>query len=163
MLTKSKLTPRKEQITQSLYYVRVKSGTPIEIHWSKNYFACIYRKKVICPFQGVNLLLVSTVHVHMYTCIIFSRLNGIPTCANKWLLTDLLRGEWGFQGYVISDEGAIENILFPHNYTHDLPHTAAAAVNAGQDSNFRLFLHDRKMIKYTIVFFRSGSDLVLSA
>ena len=69
-------------------------------------------------------------------------LNGIPTCANKWLLTDLLREEWGFQGYVISDEGAIKNIMDPHGYTHDVPHTVAAAVNAGKwcHSNSKLTL-----------------------
>ncbi len=35
--------------------------TLIEIHWSKKKFARTYRKKVICPFRGANLLLVSTV------------------------------------------------------------------------------------------------------
>lgn len=58
-------------------------------------------------------------------------MNGIPACANKKLLTDILRGEWGFKGYVISDEGAIEDIMDNHNYTSSIPDTAAAAVNAG--------------------------------
>lgn len=34
-------------------------------------------------------------------------INGIPACANKQLLTDILRSEWGFKGYVISDQGAV--------------------------------------------------------
>lgn len=58
--------------------------------------------------------------------------NGVPACANKHLLQDILRDEWGFNGYVISDEGAIEDILGNHKYTKSIPETAAAAVNAGK-------------------------------
>ena len=58
--------------------------------------------------------------------------NGVPACANKRLLTDLLRNEWGFTGYVISDEGAIEWIEAGHHYTKNSTQTAAAAVNAGK-------------------------------
>ncbi|MDD3411566.1 MAG: glycoside hydrolase family 3 C-terminal domain-containing protein [Eubacteriales bacterium] len=36
----------------------------------------------------------------------YNRLNGVFACENHWLLTDLLRGEWGFDGYVMSDWGA---------------------------------------------------------
>ena len=57
--------------------------------------------------------------------------NGIPACASKYLLTDVLRGEWGFRGYVISDEGAIEDILYEHKYKSTAPEAVAAAVNAG--------------------------------
>lgn len=35
------------------------------------------------------------------------RINGVPACANTKLLTDILRKEWGFKGYVISDQGAL--------------------------------------------------------
>ena len=56
---------------------------------------------------------------------------AIPACANKRLLTDILRGEWGFDGYVISDEGAIEDIMQHHKYTDSPVDTVAAAVNAG--------------------------------
>ena len=59
------------------------------------------------------------------------RIRGVPACANKKLLTDILRNEWGFRGYVVSDEGAIENIMVFHNYTHTKAETAAAAINAG--------------------------------
>ena len=59
------------------------------------------------------------------------RIRGIPACANKELLTDILRNEWGFRGYVVSDEAAIENMMTKHNYTHTKAETAAVAVNAG--------------------------------
>ena len=58
-------------------------------------------------------------------------INGVPACANKRLLTDLLRNEWGFPGYVISDEGAIEGIEAGHFYTKSATETAAVAVAAG--------------------------------
>ena len=37
--------------------------------------------------------------------------NGVPACANPKLLTDILRKEWNFQGYVVSDQGAIGKVL----------------------------------------------------
>ena len=67
----------------------------------------------------------------LLTLVIFFRINGVPACANEWLLTDLLRNEWGFDGYVVSDEGAIEWMLIFHNYTDTIRETAAEAVNAG--------------------------------
>ncbi|KAH9492162.1 Beta-D-xylosidase 1 [Bulinus truncatus] len=61
----------------------------------------------------------------------YNRINGVPACANKHLLTDILRTEWGFKGYVISDQGAVENIMTQHHYTNNVVDTAAAAVSAG--------------------------------
>ena len=61
----------------------------------------------------------------------FTSINGVPSCANKKLLTDVARGEWGFKGYVISDSGAIVNIMTHHNYTHNLVDTATVAIKAG--------------------------------
>lgn len=61
----------------------------------------------------------------------YNRINGIPACANKKLLTDILRKEWQFKGYVVSDQGALERIQDSHHYTSSMVETAAAAVNAG--------------------------------
>ncbi|XP_067675255.1 uncharacterized protein [Haliotis asinina] len=61
----------------------------------------------------------------------YNRINGVPACANKKLLTDILRTEWGFKGYVISDEGAIENIISQHHYLNNTVDTVAACVKAG--------------------------------
>ena len=43
----------------------------------------------------------------------YSALNGVPDCANSFLLTDLLRKQWGFEGYVVSDCDAIQRHLAP--------------------------------------------------
>ncbi|KAK7108531.1 uncharacterized protein [Littorina saxatilis] len=61
----------------------------------------------------------------------YNRINGVPACANEKLLTDITRKEWGFKGYVISDEGAIENIISQHHYLNNSVDTVAACVNAG--------------------------------
>jgi len=52
-------------------------------------------------------------------------------CADRKLLTDVARTEWGFNGFVISDEGAIGNIMLLHNYTKSVVETVAAAIIAG--------------------------------
>ena len=40
----------------------------------------------------------------------YNAINGIPACAHQYMITDVLRKEWGFDGYVVSDQGAIEKI-----------------------------------------------------
>ncbi|XP_048240193.1 probable beta-D-xylosidase 2 isoform X3 [Haliotis rufescens] len=61
----------------------------------------------------------------------YNRINGVPACANKRLLTDILRTEWGFKGYIVSDEAAIENIITHHHYLNNSVDTVAACVKAG--------------------------------
>ncbi|NKY38103.1 beta-glucosidase BglX [Cellulomonas septica] len=59
-------------------------------------------------------------------------LNGVPATANEWLLKDLLRDEWGFDGFLVSDANAVRN-LTTHGFAADLPDAAARAVEAGLD------------------------------
>lgn len=61
----------------------------------------------------------------------YSRINGVPACGNRKLLTDILRKELGFTGYVVSDQAAIENIIDYHHYTNNSIDTVALCVNAG--------------------------------
>lgn len=61
----------------------------------------------------------------------FNEIDGIPATGNKWLVTDLLRKEWGFNGFVISDYTGI-NEMIDHGLG-DLNHVAALALNAGVD------------------------------
>jgi len=58
-------------------------------------------------------------------------LNGVPACASKKLLTQILRTEWSFAGYVVSDDDALEFIISDHHYVNDTASAAAAAVQAG--------------------------------
>jgi beta-glucosidase len=63
----------------------------------------------------------------------YNALNGVPDCANYFLLTDLLRKQWGFDGYVVSDCDAIHDIWGQnqHHYVNTPEEAAAAAVKAG--------------------------------
>ena len=65
----------------------------------------------------------------------YSALYGVPDCANSFLLTDLLRKQWGFDGYVVSDCGAIGDIWGrgQHHYVDTPEEAAADAVKAGCD------------------------------
>jgi beta-glucosidase len=59
-------------------------------------------------------------------------LNGIPATGNDWLLTEVLRGAWGFSGFVVSDAQAVHN-LRTHGFAADLTDAGGRALNAGVD------------------------------
>lgn len=61
----------------------------------------------------------------------YNAVNGIPVSANRRLLTDVLRREWGFDGFVVSDCGAISDIPHQHKYETDRERAVALAVKAG--------------------------------
>jgi beta-glucosidase len=63
----------------------------------------------------------------------YNRTNDEPCCANKKLMTDILRGEWGFNGYVVSDCGAISDIWQGHKFARTEAEASALAVRAGTD------------------------------
>jgi beta-glucosidase len=59
-------------------------------------------------------------------------LNGIPATGNHWLLAEVLRGRWGFDGFLVSDAQAVHN-LRAHGFAADLTDAGARAVRAGVD------------------------------
>ena len=63
----------------------------------------------------------------------YNSVNGEPACSNPFLLTDLLRKQWGFTGHVVSDCGAIYDIFANHNTVGTSEQAAARAVKAGCD------------------------------
>ncbi|GAB3364265.1 glycoside hydrolase family 3 C-terminal domain-containing protein [Arachidicoccus ginsenosidivorans] len=63
----------------------------------------------------------------------YNSVDGVPACANTYLLDTVLRGKWGFKGYVVSDCGAITDIYQGHKYVKTKAQAAAVAVNAGCD------------------------------
>jgi beta-glucosidase len=64
----------------------------------------------------------------------YNEIDGIPSHANKWLLTDVLRKEWGFQGAVVSDYFAIREMVTRHKMFGDIRDAAVRALDAGVDS-----------------------------
>jgi beta-glucosidase len=63
----------------------------------------------------------------------FNEIDGIPATANKWLLTDVLRTQWGFKGFVVSDYTGISEMI-EHGYG-DLKSVSAKALVAGTDQD----------------------------
>ena len=63
------------------------------------------------------------------TMVSFNEINGIPATGNKWLLTDVLRKQWGFKGFVVTDYTAI-NEMVDHGIG-DVQNCAQLALNAG--------------------------------
>ena len=59
-------------------------------------------------------------------------LNNVPAAGNKWLLSDVLRGEWGFKGFVVSDAMAVGNLEI-QNFARDRKDAALRALTAGND------------------------------
>ena len=63
----------------------------------------------------------------------YNRVHGDPACASPRLLRDILRGEWGFAGYVVSDCWAITDIHERHHVAKDEVEAAARSLEAGTD------------------------------
>jgi beta-glucosidase-like glycosyl hydrolase len=59
--------------------------------------------------------------------------NGVPSCANHHLLTELARNAWGFDGYITSDCGAVGDVLYQHQYTKTTGQTLNVTIGAGMD------------------------------
>ena len=64
----------------------------------------------------------------------YNAINGQPACANQYLLQDLLRGSWGFQGYVVSDCGAVRDIYSGHHYRPTQAQSSAISLERGMDN-----------------------------
>jgi beta-glucosidase len=63
----------------------------------------------------------------------YHAIDGVPACANAWLLNDLLKGAWGFEGAVVSDWFAVKQIHTHHHTARDLAEAAKQAIDAGLD------------------------------
>ena len=70
----------------------------------------------------------------------FNELNGIPATGNTYLLRDILKGKWKFDGFVVSDWGSVEEMI-PHGYAKDNKHAAQIAANAGSDMDMESYLY----------------------
>ena len=62
----------------------------------------------------------------------FNEIGGIPSTGNPHLQRDILKGEWGFKGFVVSDWGSIREMI-PHGFSADLAQAAQQAITAGSD------------------------------
>jgi len=65
----------------------------------------------------------------------YNRVNGEPACANSFLLEDMLRGAWKFDGYVVSDCDAVADIQRGHHFTPTMAEAAAISLKRGTDND----------------------------
>lgn len=82
------------------------------------------------PFRSC----IERAHVQSIMCS-YNAVNGIPSCANSILQNDIARGEWGFDGFFVSDCGAVGGIMTGHHYTNNSDSTCRAGVLGGTDLN----------------------------
>ncbi len=75
----------------------------------------------------------------------FNEISGIPSSGNDFLLDDVLRGEWGFDGFVVTDYTSI-NEMVAHGFSSDDKHAGEQAMNAGVDMDMQggVFLNHLK-------------------
>ncbi|MCX2783043.1 glycoside hydrolase family 3 C-terminal domain-containing protein [Microbulbifer thermotolerans] len=64
----------------------------------------------------------------------YNEIDGVPSHVNKWMLNDVLRKEWGFEGAVVSDYEAVTQLVDLHQLMPDLESAALAALDAGVDT-----------------------------
>lgn len=98
------------------------------IHWSKRYL----EETHLIPFQktfnqGKSRSVMTS----------YNLLDGRPSTANHWLLTEKLKNEWNFKGFVISDASAVGGANVLHFTAKDYDDASAQAINAGLDVIFQ--------------------------
>lgn len=72
----------------------------------------------------------------------YSEIDGVPCTSNKWLLTKVLRQEWGFRGFVLTDLGAMAMLDSPHHIAENGKDAARQAIEAGVDMQFYDYAHE---------------------
>ena len=74
----------------------------------------------------------------------FSDLNGVPCSGNEFLMKQVLRQEWGFDGFVVSDWDAIKELTV-HGFTADDQHAVQEAIDAGIDMEMASTLYSQHL------------------
>ncbi|MDN4166633.1 glycoside hydrolase family 3 N-terminal domain-containing protein [Cytophagales bacterium LB-30] len=76
----------------------------------------------------------------------FNEVDGVPATGSKYLMNDILRKEWGFNGFVVTDYTAIMELLH-HGYAADTAHAAQLAIEAGVDMDMQAGFYQDKLVE----------------
>lgn len=74
----------------------------------------------------------------------FNSLNGIPTSASTYLQRDILKGQWNFKGFVVSDWGSVGDLI-AHGYAKNASEAALAAITAGVDMDMEDQIYKKEL------------------
>jgi beta-glucosidase len=77
----------------------------------------------------------------------YNSIDGVPCSANTYLLTDVLRQQWGFLGFTVSDLGSITGLATNHRVAATRPEAAALAINAGLDDDLSGYGYDKELLE----------------
>jgi len=93
-----------------------------------NFSERILREQLFPPFEA------AVVEANVGSVMAsYNEIDGIPAHVNVWLLRDVLRREWGFQGFVTSDGGGVDQLVSLHHVAADKAEAARRALQAGVD------------------------------
>jgi len=109
-----------------------------EIHFSERILREIYFpafKECICNANALSVMAA------------YNSIDGIPCSCNKWLLTDILRKEWGFKGFVVSDYMSINGVYERHKVAETPSEAAKKCISAGLDVELPFFDYYKHLIK----------------
>jgi len=98
------------------------------IHLNERWLDEIYFPPFVAAFKKAGARSVMTA---------YNSLDGIPCSSNQWLLTDILKKKWGFDGFVISDASAVGGAEVLHHTAKNYPESGKQAINAGLDVIFQ--------------------------
>ena len=75
----------------------------------------------------------------------FNTIDGVPATGNKWLMRDILRDEMGFDGVLISDWAAMEEIIY-HGYCEDRSDAAKRSIAAGVEIDMLTSIYSERLL-----------------
>ena len=101
-------------------YNRHTGSSDVSKRWLREYYLPAFREAIT---EGGAFSVMSA----------YNAINGVPASADFWLLDEVLRNEWGFMGYVVSDCGAVSDVVNKHKYETDPEKAIAMTVKAGTD------------------------------
>ena len=114
-------TPKHFAVHSGPESLRHKFDVPVSKHDEEDTYLPAFRATIV---EG---------HAASTMCA-YNSINGEPACANTFLLRDQLRGAWRFNGFVVSDCGAVMDIFAGHQYTKTKEEAAAVSLKMGMDN-----------------------------
>jgi len=128
----------KHFVANNSEYNRHDGSADVSERWLREYYLAAFKAAIT---EGGAFSVMSA----------YNAINGVPASSNNWLLNEVLRREWGFKGYVVSDCGAVSDVVHQHKYETDPEKAVALTAKAGTDlecetCEIEQFLYDKYLL-----------------